>query len=343
MKGRQKMKIVTTTGFYGTGSSAITDLLSEYDNVMCKGDFEIRIAHDPYGISDLEYNIIQNANRNNSSNAMKKFIAMVERLHSPVFSRHYEKYFNNKFKIIADEYIKSICEFSYYGRWHYDLIERGKIVFFLSRAYNKVFSVVKRVLKIRNEVDHCILSEKEPAYGTIMDEAKFLTQTRIFFDKLFAEINTENKEYIMLDQLVPPSNIARYERYFSNLLTIVVDRDPRDIYILEKHYWKGHTVPHYDVEVFCKWYEWTRRQYETSSKGNSIRIQFEDLIYNYENTVEKIERCIGLTAEQHVRKLEKLVPQISVKNTRLWELHPENEEEIKIIEEKLKKYCYKYE
>ena len=65
------MNIVTTTGFYGTGSSAITDLLMEYDCIKVKSDYEIRIAHDPFGIRNLEINLIENPNRHNSSFAFK--------------------------------------------------------------------------------------------------------------------------------------------------------------------------------------------------------------------------------------------------------------------------------
>ena len=49
------MKIITTTGFYGTGSSAITDLLSEYNNICCKGDYEIRIAMEDFLNKFLPY------------------------------------------------------------------------------------------------------------------------------------------------------------------------------------------------------------------------------------------------------------------------------------------------
>ena len=49
--------ILTTTGCYGTGSSAVTDLIREFNCVDCKGEYEVRFIHDPDGISDLEYNI----------------------------------------------------------------------------------------------------------------------------------------------------------------------------------------------------------------------------------------------------------------------------------------------
>lgn len=336
------MKIVTTTGFYGTGSSAITDLLCEYDNICCKGDYEIRIAHDPYGISDLEYNLIENPNRYNSSNSVKKFIAMVDRLHGTFYSKRYEAYFNNKFKIYSEEYLNQIVEFQYYGRWHYDLIERGKTAYFLSRSYNKMFTIIKKIFGIKNDVDHCLLSEKEPAFGTILDSEKFLQATKQYFDKLLNEINTEHKTIIMADQLVPPTNIERYERYFSNLYSIVVDRDPRDIYLLEKYEWKGHTVPYYDIDKFCLWFEWTRRQYEIMPKGRSMLVRFEDLLYKYEDTVKKIEEFLELNPVHHTMKETHLLPQQSMKNTKLWEKYPNDNHEMELIHERLRKYCYDY-
>ncbi|WP_349763455.1 hypothetical protein [Fusobacterium sp. SYSU M8D902] len=336
------MKIITTTGFYGTGSSAITDLLSEYENIETKGDFEVRIAHDPYGISDLEYNLIENPNRHNSSNALKKFMEMSERYYNPIFLKPYEKYFNNKFKIFVKEYIKSLYEFKYLGRWHYDIIERGNFFIFASRGYNKIITILKKIIGISNDVNYNLLPKNELAYATIKNQDIFLERTKKFFDKLFNEINVENKEYIMLDQLIPPSNIARYERYFSNIKSIVVDRDPRDMYLLEKKIFKGNIVPHYNINLFCEWYKWTREQYENTDKGNSIRIQFEDLIYNYEKTVEIIENYIGLDKKMHTKALTKFDPKISKKNTKLWEKYKEYKEEIKIIEKNLAKYCYKY-
>ena len=51
------LNVITCTGYYNTGSSAVGDLLREFSNVQDYGDYEIRIAHEPDGLSDLEYNI----------------------------------------------------------------------------------------------------------------------------------------------------------------------------------------------------------------------------------------------------------------------------------------------
>lgn len=54
------MKVLTVTGFYSTGSSAVTDLIKECEGVFCKSDYEVRFLHDPDGVSDLEYHLIEN-------------------------------------------------------------------------------------------------------------------------------------------------------------------------------------------------------------------------------------------------------------------------------------------
>lgn len=41
------MKIGTCAGYYGTGSSAITDILGEFDNIHFLGDYEYRICTRP--------------------------------------------------------------------------------------------------------------------------------------------------------------------------------------------------------------------------------------------------------------------------------------------------------
>lgn len=65
--------LITTTGFFNTGSSAITHILSEFDGVDNTGGvYEMRLLFDPDCISDLEYNLIDNPHRQNTSFALKK-------------------------------------------------------------------------------------------------------------------------------------------------------------------------------------------------------------------------------------------------------------------------------
>ena len=73
MKVGDEMKIVTCASYYGTGSSAITDLLSEYDCCKSLYEYEFRFVQDPEGISDLEFNLVENHHRHNSGHALKRY------------------------------------------------------------------------------------------------------------------------------------------------------------------------------------------------------------------------------------------------------------------------------
>ena len=54
------MKVISCASYHGTGSSAITDFLGEFDNV-CFNDkiMNFGFVQDPDGISDLEYNLVE--------------------------------------------------------------------------------------------------------------------------------------------------------------------------------------------------------------------------------------------------------------------------------------------
>ena len=44
------MKIITCASYFGSGSSAVTDLVSEYSSVHPNSEFEFRFIHDPDGM-----------------------------------------------------------------------------------------------------------------------------------------------------------------------------------------------------------------------------------------------------------------------------------------------------
>ena len=51
--------IIGSCGFGGTGSSVLTDLLSEYDDVDVKDSFEFVLPYISDGLEDLEYHLMK--------------------------------------------------------------------------------------------------------------------------------------------------------------------------------------------------------------------------------------------------------------------------------------------
>ena len=335
-----KEKVLTTTGFYGTGSSAVTDLLREYDNVCCKNDNEIRFLHDPDGISDLEYNLIDNPNRHNSSHSIKRFMKQMKMLDHVGPIKRYNKYFNNSFWPAIEQFYKSIVTCEYASAWHYDVYDRGTFFYIISRVYSNINMILHKMFKIPID-GRALVPKNEQAMIPIESRDDFLKAVNVLTEHIVHCLNDQNKEYVMLDQFIPPSNIDRYVRYVDGIKAVVLDRDPRDIYLLEKVVWNGTIAPTESVEKFCEWYKWTREIYYKNKQSDAaLNIQFEDLIYKYEETVEKIQLFFGLSSENHVKPRQYFNPDISIKNTQLWNLYTMYSKDIEYIEKHLEKYCY---
>ncbi|MFY9381446.1 MAG: hypothetical protein WBI55_06000 [Eubacteriales bacterium] len=331
------MKIVTCASYYGTGSSAVIDYLSEFSSVKSLTNYEFRFAHDPDGLSELEFNLVENFNRHNSGHALKRYKRLVDYYGDHFLVRRYEPYFNNQWKKLSYEYINSLTDFIYKGSWQYDYYDRGAWFEFWAKLPDRI---LKRTIWRNNERSINML-KNEITLASHPSEEKFLECTRKYTDALFKAANKENKPVLVVDQLLPSSNIMRHLRYFNNIRVIVTDRDPRDIYLLGKYVWHDPIVPQ-DLETFCKWFVYARstRKKEYWDSDKVLLIQFEDLIYQYDKTTAKIREWVGLAEADHVNPKQYFDPSKSIKNTRLWVKNPKYKAEADEIGKRLPDYLY---
>lgn len=333
------MRIISCASYYGTGSSAITDFVSEFDSVYSFTSEEFRFVQDPDGVADLEYNLVENFNRHNSGHAIKRYKKLVDFYAGNQFLKRYEGFFHGNWKKISYEYIDSITDFTYHGWWQNDLMDKSAFFYFRKRILNKLLHKTiwrnnpERTLNnMKNEITYC----GHPS------EEKFLTCTRQYMDKLFRSV-CKDAEMVMVDQIVPPSNLERYIRYFDDIKVVVVDRDPRDVFIWEKYFWKDGYIPD-DVETYCKWFRYTRehRKHENLDTENIKFIRFEDLIYHYNETTGRISEWLGLDEAHHSKKKQMFDPQRSVRNTQMWKHAECDKKEIEYIERELAEYLYHF-
>lgn len=133
-------------------------------------------------------------------------------------------------------------------------------------------------------------------------------------------------------------------RYFSDLKVIVVDRDPRDVYITHK-LCNMHVLPS-DAKQFCISFRDSRRNVQTDlaeNCGKILMIRFEDLIYRYDETTGRIKDFLGLDESEHIHVREIFDPDVSGKNTRQWITHPEYREICEYIEKELPDFLYNFD
>ena len=142
------MKYVLVLGYGWTGSSAVFDLLKEYD---CSLPFptEFRLIKDPKGLMDLRYNLIDRWDSLNVDEAIKNYIWFCKKVNRKTrrvpcqIGLNYSHYFNNQFLRETKNYLKDICNFSYSGHWFYLDFYRNPF----QLAFNKAISKFNRSLR----------------------------------------------------------------------------------------------------------------------------------------------------------------------------------------------------
>ena len=332
------MKLITCASYFGTGSSALTDLMSEYSNVHPNNEFEFRFIHDPDGVRDLEYHLVENHNREGSGTALKRFVKTVKFNSGTWFNKKYEKYFHGKYKEISEKYIANLTDFKYKGFWSFDLANRSRFSYYFLGIFNKI--------NIKLKAKKASVLPKEITYCSNPGEEKFINVTQEYTHALMEALNTDNKPYMVIDQIVPSSNTVDCFKYFQDDVKVfIVDRDPRDVYILCKTIWRWDRLfPRDSVESWCKWYRYVRESGGAKQQDSRIMyIQFEDLIYHYDDMVKKIEEFTGLKPEDHENKFARLNPKRSFYNTQIFKRDKKWEKEIKVIEEMLPEFLYDFD
>ena len=331
-------KIIIPTGYMGSGSSAITDLLREYPRLNTKNaDFEYIFLHAPDGLFDLEKKLLENNNAIRSDEAIKAFRTLMEKLftYRGWWPAGYNRAISEDFLKIVEEYLTSISTVKFEGNWY--IYDRPSYFIYLIRAilnrigklvkYSPVYNKKKKVLEI-----------------SLIEDAEFYHKSRIFIENVISQINKNNQD-IVLDQLLLPHNLKGFEKYqLQNVYPIIIERDPRDVFISNKYFWKpsGNEVPYpLDVNEFCKYYRAIRKA-EKGYTSNYLRLNFEDLILNYDSVVEKIEIYLDLKKADHELHRVYLDPDKSKNNLKLYSLNSIYTEEINIINRELAEFLYDF-
>ena len=333
----KKHKYITCASFGGTGSSAITDLLKEFDNILSLGEYEFTIAHEVDGISDLQHYLVDDWHRLKVDEGIYRFRKLSKRI-----NKDYNKFFDGKFSKYTEEYIDRLIMLTWDGYWHQQRYRLSRIrEFFEYRLPLRIKREIIKV-KIKNSNYELVPYQKRQVFNYVDRNIDFFNISKMYTTKLLSAVDKDNKyEYLAFDQLIPPFNVKRYLNYFDNLKVIIVDRDPRDLYILNKKFGKEGWRPTDDVEVFITWFKNMRSRVEEEvSNNNVLLVKFEDLIYKYDDEVEKIIKFLEVDCIDHINKKLYFNPEISIKNTKMWEKFDDFNDDVTRIKKELGEFCY---
>ena len=326
-------KIIVPMSYMGSGSSAVTDLLREYEGINTKNsDFEYVFLHAPNGLFDLEFKLLYNNNAIRSDEAVKSFRKLMKKLY--IYGgwgiANYKHKISKNFMNIVDSYLDSIVTSKYRGIWYF-YQKPSKMAWFIRVIRRVIFKKSTKLKQVELEM-------------SMVSSDDFYEKSRKFILNVIKEISYK-EEYIVLDQLLLPHNLNIIDNYkIEELFPIIISRDPRDVFIMNKYFWKprNQEVPYpTDVKEFCNYYKMMREN-EKKTNTLALRLNFEDLVLNYEETKQDIENFIGIDSIHHKAKFEYFNPAISVNNLQVYNRDDKYREEVEVIELELSEYLYNF-
>jgi len=227
-------RIIVPTGYIGSGSSAITDLVSEFKD--CQNEYksyEYVLLHCPNGLFDLEDKLIMGNNALRSDEAIRTFELQMNKLFNKKFwwVGNYKNVIGEEFKKYTDDYIKNIQQYNYDGFWYTH--EEVDLKMFFKLLIRKPFKMIfKDKIKFKK-----ILRYNDGMRISFIKDKEFYKYSHDYIYKVVDKLSRGNKN-IILDQLLLPFNLFRIDNYFDDKLkVIVVERDPRDVFVLNKYIW----------------------------------------------------------------------------------------------------------
>lgn len=128
--------IIGSCGYGATGSSVLTDLLSEYDNVQLFDSFEFVVAYRVDGLQDLEYHLMkQYAKCASGDYAIKRFRDWTSCYRTPFINKPCN---GVTFPKISKDYLDRITQLRYRGMETVDVLSGNVFRDVLAFASKKV-------------------------------------------------------------------------------------------------------------------------------------------------------------------------------------------------------------
>ena len=338
--------IIGTSSFAASGGSALTNILEEFDDFLSIGGgatFECKFFTD--NILALEL-ALKSGYAYGVDKAIKTFLFNAKKTASdPV----YQNSFGNNFYQCAVEYVDSIAD------WYLGAVHKEYDYTFLSQDESKIFKSANKLYQYLYGNRRYQAYEPyywEPSfipfgkvyYGDFCND--FYEKTQAYIEKVFSPLYNESQKYILVDSLYTATSTTPNEvRYYKHSKALIANRDPRDLYVINKEIYGEWYMPTWNVDAWITYYKHRRsciNPQKEQNKDTILHIQFEELIYEYEDSLSKIMQFLHLKALNHTKKGQIFIPEKSRTNTQVFRKYPRYFKDIEKIEKELPEFCYPY-
>lgn len=327
--------IVGLCGFGNSGASAFLDYFRGYNELGTFCEFEFQLLHQADGINDLKYHLVHSKERITCNAAIQRFIRLQK---YGAFGRSMKKKIGNRYTDWYSRYISELTVTKWIGKMSiYDPLDITKeseipVVNLSQRVINKV------LCKINDGWGYPFPKEK---YFSILDEETFDKITKKYLDELFVLVGLKG-DINIVDMLFSVTNPSQGMEFFDSVKAISVVRDPRDVYIESKRkLGRSRYMPNDSVSSFISYYKTIRENIDSCKADNILITNYEDLIYKYDETTEKVRLFLNIN-EKPEKEFKYFNPLVSAKYTNRVELYRKFDEDIRQIEEMLGQYIYDF-
>lgn len=347
---------VDVSGVGNSGKTAVSDILREFDRVWTPADsFEFDLFRLPNGILDLHHHLAEDWSPIRSHYAISRFNELIDQIGmSPsklswkkIYStgNNYDRLFERQFRTVMKGFSNKLIAGSYQAEWPYELT---------------TYSVRRRILhKLAVKLNIRSLLERQ-VY--LSDSSEFEQELTATMNKLFEILVNKDSvsssiDYVVLHNCFEPFNPVRSLNILSKSKSIIVYRDPRDVYVSgirngkvsykkditfgaeDEHGLSEAFLATYDINLFILRYQTYMKNIYKGQDNRVLKLRFEDLVHNYDQSLTQICNFLNLDSALHVRKKQKFQPSQSAKNIGKWRKY-ENSQEIKLITEKLSDFVW---
>lgn len=300
-----KKNILFIAGLGSTGSSAMCDILKEYDGIVCP-DEEWRIWTDPDGLLDFFQNINSGTTLFQHNIAVKRFSKLIKNLTSskfgPYSTLNLPAWIKSSYRDIHNYLLTALKAEEYSGLWYGNTNKLfAKLNFRPARIFWKNKFINKKMYILSNFLDSNLATRAGEK----------------FIDLLFKNINDDSCRCLAINENF---SILRAEEIFKlhpESKIILVIRDPLDVYA--DSYRVGWLAMPYDIEKFIIWQNFMYDQVQNIYRKfqNQIHIvRFEDLCNNYDAELERLSAFIPEIMEKKTHEF--FFPNKSSKNIGQW-------------------------
>lgn len=312
----KRIKLVDLSGYMFSGKAAVSDLLREFEGISVPNNrVEFDLLRISGGLIDLR-NAVEDWSPIRTHSALNRFERTVRRLSlTPGFPDKlfvtgygYESIYPQLLASL-DQFLQEAILLEWETPWPYDDLDDDQWETFLRKINAKLGR------------------HKVRRYRLTCPDKFMPAAQRFVYSVLAHDVDAETYGMMITHNALESFDPARNLKLLGDdAQAIVVDRDPRDIYATAVTTQQGFNdnleffkriAGAHDVRTFIDRYKVYRSMVHRSD-ATVLRLNFEDLVFDYASTVDRVCEFLGISREAHHEQFRYFDPEKSRVNTELW-------------------------